>query len=267
MDFNEYKKLSQVERTNLEASTTDVEDLATLEQLKKQFTEEMNREIEAFKNDNAKVDQIIESVNLENQETVEKVKTEIGLDDKLNEMDKEVEEVINQKHQASESQDNNKVLSIETHDMKKGVDLVFEYCPELAMIGTKEQYSNYLYTVFPNSALQDIVYHGTNMALQEFKFRSLGLTSGHLIDNPEFAKLWAEERVERLGGTVHVYALKVNMVITENDYWHDGVINKYDNNGSVSGNEITIYRDEDTFLLGSEKDIDNFTNFVEAASK
>ena len=89
MDFNEYKKLSQVEKTNLETSTTNVEDLVTLERLKKQFAEEMNQEIEAFKNDNKKVDQIVESVNLENQETVEKVKVEIGLDEKLKGMDSE----------------------------------------------------------------------------------------------------------------------------------------------------------------------------------
>lgn len=94
MDFNEYRKLSQVERNNLETTTTDAEELATLEELKQQFEIEMKNEIEAFKTDNEKVDQIIESVNLENPETVDKVKAEIGLDVKLKEMDSEAEKLL-----------------------------------------------------------------------------------------------------------------------------------------------------------------------------
>jgi hypothetical protein len=41
------------------------------------------------------------------------------------------------------------------------VSKLFDENPELAQIGTKEQYAEYLNTVFPNSQVQDIVYHGT----------------------------------------------------------------------------------------------------------
>ncbi|MCF7833757.1 MAG: hypothetical protein K9L98_00285 [Candidatus Pacebacteria bacterium] len=45
--------------------------------------------------------------------------------------------------------------------VKEGVDFVFQQNPELANIGTIEQYSKYIDTIFPESKLKDIVYHGT----------------------------------------------------------------------------------------------------------
>ena len=48
-----------------------------------------------------------------------------------------------------------------TQNEKEGVSEVFENTPELAKIGSKTQYSQYLDTIFPNSKVKDIVYHGT----------------------------------------------------------------------------------------------------------
>ena len=42
----------------------------------------------------------------------------------------------------------------------EGVSEVFESNPELTEIGTEEQYNAYLDTVFPDSKVKDIVYHG-----------------------------------------------------------------------------------------------------------
>jgi hypothetical protein len=51
---------------------------------------------------------------------------------------------------------------------KKGVDFVFEQNPQLEQIGTAEDYTEYLNTVFPNSKIKDIVYRGsTNPNLME----------------------------------------------------------------------------------------------------
>jgi len=54
--------------------------------------------------------------------------------------------------------------------IKEGVNFVFEQNPELAQVGTKEQYSNYLETIFPESNMKDIVYHGTSSSFGEEKF-------------------------------------------------------------------------------------------------
>lgn len=45
-----------------------------------------------------------------------------------------------------------------------GVDFIYQKNPELTNIGTPEEYSQYLTTIFPNSKVKDIVYHGTNSA-------------------------------------------------------------------------------------------------------
>ena len=50
---------------------------------------------------------------------------------------------------------------IEKHYIKEGVDFAFKQTPELSNIGTMEQYSEYLDTIFPESKVKDIVYHRT----------------------------------------------------------------------------------------------------------
>lgn len=48
-------------------------------------------------------------------------------------------------------------------DIKPGVDELFEQNPELTKIGTPEQYSQYLNTIFPDSKVKEIVYHGSHL--------------------------------------------------------------------------------------------------------
>jgi hypothetical protein len=49
-----------------------------------------------------------------------------------------------------------------TPTRKQQVLELFKFIPELAAVGTPEQYLEYLDTIFPNSVLKDILYHGTN---------------------------------------------------------------------------------------------------------
>jgi len=51
---------------------------------------------------------------------------------------------------------------------KKGVQEVFESNSELAKIGTQEEYSQYLDTIFPDSKVKDIVYHGSHSKFDSF---------------------------------------------------------------------------------------------------
>ena len=50
--------------------------------------------------------------------------------------------------------------SEEKESLTEGISLAFKQNPELAKVGTQKQYSAYLDTVFPNSKVKDIVYHG-----------------------------------------------------------------------------------------------------------
>ena len=47
--------------------------------------------------------------------------------------------------------------------VKPGVEDLFNSVPELSEIGTPEQYSDYLDTIFPESENKDIWYHATNV--------------------------------------------------------------------------------------------------------
>ncbi len=56
-------------------------------------------------------------------------------------------------------------------EVKEGVQELFESNPELAAIGTQEQYSQYLDAIFPDSKVKDIVYHGSNYKFDTFEKR------------------------------------------------------------------------------------------------
>lgn len=60
----------------------------------------------------------------------------------------------------------------ESPKIKKGVDFLFEQNPELIQIGTKEQYSEYLDAIFPESKTRGIVYHGSNNEFDNFEKRN-----------------------------------------------------------------------------------------------
>jgi hypothetical protein len=55
--------------------------------------------------------------------------------------------------------------------IKPGVSEVFESNPELSSIGTAQQYSQYLDTVFPDSKVKDIVYHGSGQKIEQFEIK------------------------------------------------------------------------------------------------
>lgn len=59
-------------------------------------------------------------------------------------------------------------------DIKKGVSELFESNPELSKIGTQSQYSQYLDTIFPDSAIKNIVYHGTDIVFDKFDKSKIG---------------------------------------------------------------------------------------------
>jgi hypothetical protein len=62
---------------------------------------------------------------------------------------------------------------------KRAVDFVFDQNPELAKIGTKEEYVRFLETVFPYSLLQNPVYHETKsdwFKTEKFSKEKIGQT-------------------------------------------------------------------------------------------
>lgn len=58
-------------------------------------------------------------------------------------------------------------------EIKPGVSELYEENPELANIGTQEQYSQYLDTIFPDSKVKNIVYHGSKFSAKLYNKKPL----------------------------------------------------------------------------------------------
>jgi hypothetical protein len=69
-------------------------------------------------------------------------------------------------------------------DYNKDINLIFEQNKRLSKIGTKEQYSKYLKTIFPESESDEIVYHGGGNIEGKFKTKK----GGYFSKDKEYAK-------------------------------------------------------------------------------
>lgn len=122
----------------------------------------------------------------------------------------------------------NQENKIEKPKIKEGVDFVFEQNPELAQIGTKEQYSEYLDTIFPNSEVKDIVYHGTAREFEKFELVGVNDNNHPLISQLGFffAKTMKHADYYRHVSSVHVannlfkYTEQIPDMTTHKKYYH-----------------------------------------------
>lgn len=92
--------------------------------------------------------------------------------------------------------------SIATPKDTKGVDFIFDQNPELARIGTKEQYVDYLSNIFPESKMKDILYHGTatKEKIEHFNFHKSNFANAVFFTKDyDFAKTFALEEGVRDG--------------------------------------------------------------------
>ncbi|MFZ4500436.1 MAG: hypothetical protein ACOYMZ_02975 [Minisyncoccia bacterium] len=64
--------------------------------------------------------------------------------------------------------------NFEQSKIKEGVDLLFEIKPELGAIGTKEQYSSYIESIFPASKVKEILWHTSNVDFEHFDVSKSG---------------------------------------------------------------------------------------------
>jgi hypothetical protein len=163
---------------------------------------------------------------------------------------------------------------------QEGLDFIFEQNPELANIGTQEQYSMYIDRIFPNSKVEQIVYHGTGSAT---KLESLTPRDGRVYFSDDLtASRYAdwdatnrllnapeEEANPQLVAAVinlenPVVLDGVNYTETETNRGGDGIIGL--NIKDPLGGLETQYVVRDTsqiYVLGSKQDIEGFKTFME----
>ena len=156
-------------------------------------------------------------------------------------------------------------------NIKEGVKELFESNLKLATIGTPEQYSQYLDTIFPDSKVKDIVYKGApeNYPIQKSISPSLGEGITFTSD-----KEWAKSYTK--GGknpTLYTALINVKNPIILNDNIdnlseteQDNYIKQKNtkiNDGTISLNEYLVVEPEQIHILGSKQDIEGFKKFTQ----
>ncbi len=181
--------------------------------------------------------------------------------------------------------------------IKEGVDFVFGQNPELAQIGTKEQYSEYLDTIFPESVARDIVWHGSSREFDSFSKDEIGTNTESqrltklgffFSDNMRVSQFYGKNvkgYILDFKDPIEVVDNYGNMITTafgdiENEQkrkqeydsiilrnFKDSVVEddetKTTGQYHIKQNQFIALNPEQVYTLGSKTDIQKFQDFVE----
>ena len=172
---------------------------------------------------------------------------------------------------------------IEKPQIKEEVNFAFEQNPKLSQIGTKEQYSEYLDTIFPESKVRDIVYHASSNKIEKFRDNMFGAyfsyspiqgVYGEVINNAllNIKSLLIKPKPEDSTEEKVIYDKEYRSYNNPSFSPEGDRIYKYDasvENSTVTkeGIQIKVRNPEQIHILGSEQDMENFKKFVESESK
>ena len=172
--------------------------------------------------------------------------------------------------------------------VKEGISELFDSNPELAQIGTPQEYSQYLDAIFPDSKVKDIVYRGAEKGIENHKAYS------HWTLRPSLAKNFTKQGVnlnlkDETKNTVYFALLNIKNLVRSIEITDKGHKEKgfdaaasfpnqqkpdgtyYDNeeaNEAIQlidknlNNEITVFEPEQIHILGNKQDIEGFKKFV-----
>lgn len=168
-----------------------------------------------------------------------------------------------------------------TSETKEGIDFVFEQNPELEQIGTKEQYSNYLDTIFPESKVNNIVYHGTtnnefiNFKETNIKFlEKLGIKINKgtfFSDKLDHAKYFSNPETSWKSKEGRVISVLINLKkpldpLFDYSFFpsskNDGILSENINDVGFKITQYAVFHPSQIHILGSKQDIEGFKEFV-----
>lgn len=169
--------------------------------------------------------------------------------------------------------------------IKSGVDFVYNKYPELSIIGTPEQYSQYLDSIFPNSKVKDILYHRTSQDFNKFdkskikkpnanRFYFSPINTGRygniiklvVLNIKNLAEPYEEEFIndvkkkhpEYTDGKSQYFHLPAQIYVNADKYGYDGV---YAFKGT-NDDEYSVYEPEQIHILGTKQDMEMFKAFL-----
>ncbi|HPQ80005.1 MAG TPA: hypothetical protein PLG47_06095, partial [Candidatus Dojkabacteria bacterium] len=157
--------------------------------------------------------------------------------------------------------------------VKPGVQELFESNPELSNIGTQQQYSQYLDTIFPDSKVKDILWHSSSNAnIEKFDFQYFGTNSDKgMFGVATYLEANRKDSIPyNRSGKGRTYGVIVNIQnpakfneITDYislDESNESIQNKKDllhknNDSAILGNwQYAIFNNDNTHILGSKQD-------------
>ena len=151
------------------------------------------------------------------------------------------------------------------NEVKPGVLELFDSNSELDNIGTPEQYSQYLNTIFPNSKVKDIVYHGTKgfdssgREKPKFdKFDKVYIGKGQGLRSDDMAKgfyFGSYKIADRVGTRIIPAILNVQEENTT-------TVRRNTKDFDTKGDVFVVFEPEQIHILGSKQDIEEFKKFV-----
>lgn len=166
------------------------------------------------------------------------------------------------------------------NNIKPGVQEIFNTNSELSSIGTPQQYSTYLDSIFPNSKVKEVLYHGTGSPkkIEKLTSRENRIYVSDELTASRYA-VWDERNRLEDNNNAIVKAQVVPVIInlenpvtldgvdfkeTETNKEGDGIIglNIKDPLGGIE-NQYVVRNSNQTLVLGSAEDINKFTQFVE----
>lgn len=196
---------------------------------------------------------------------------------------KDMMDILNWKNFEKSKLNDNPSVFYQTGSIKPGVKELFESNPELANIGTQEQYSQYLSTIFPNSKVRDIVYH-SRFTVSNIKNKDRW-KNGFYSGTKDQADLMAD-MAESSNDLMTTSALLINMQNPKVTTYTDRKVEDYKNtndgfiieatekdalqliNGRDGYNvdnfkkEYVVFEPEQIHILSSKADIQGFKDFM-----
>lgn len=143
----------------------------------------------------------------------------------------------------------------------ESIKTVFEQNPELATIGTPEQYSQYLDTIFPDSKVKDIVYHGTTATFDTFDKSFIKRDGVNSFGDKFYFSPNTPIKIEKNQRNIPVL---LNILQYE-DFFEQGT---YETSNNIRRfeegvlEELAVNEPEQIHILGSKQDIQGFKDFI-----
>jgi hypothetical protein len=177
---------------------------------------------------------------------------------------------------------------------EQSINKVFEANPELKNIGSSQQYSDYLDTIFPDTKVKDIVFHGSKTKKPTEGFletaiggnnKVLGAGKGfYFTKDIDYSKNYGDTTFSILdvkspidfNSSQYDSAEELEKAAKELPNKGDAVIDLRENKYYPQGEEklktsaspdYVVFKPEQIYTLGSDKDIEGFKNFVSSIGK